>query len=306
VLILGENGTGKELAAAAIHAGSPRKDGPFVKVNCGAIPPELIESELFGHERGAFTGAHQTRRGRFELAHGGTLFLDEVGDMPQAMQVKLLRVLQEGTLERVGGSRTLTVDVRVIAATNRDLTAMVEAKTFREDLYYRLNVVSIRMPPLRDRRSDVPILARSLLARAVARQGRSPLHVDPEALEELSNLDYPGNVRELGNIMERLMILAEGQTIMRSDVLRLFQEHAPRSAPAPLLAAPAARFTPGATYRELVLRAEREILLEAIQTFKGNKSAAARALGLERAHFAKKCRAVGLGEQNDSRDPDAL
>jgi DNA-binding NtrC family response regulator len=305
VLILGENGTGKELAAAAIHSGSARKDGPFVKVNCGAIPPELIESELFGHERGAFTGAHQTRRGRFELAHGGTLFLDEVGDMPAAMQVKLLRVLQEGTLERVGGSRTLNVDVRVIAATNRDLAAMVQDKEFREDLYYRLNVVAIRMPPLRERRSDIPTLARSLLSRVVMRHGRSPLHIDHEALEELTHLEYPGNVRELGNIMERLMILAEGQTLTRTDVRRLFAERENTPTQPSSEVATAQRFVPGATYRELVVRAEREILVEAIQTFKGNKSAAARALGLERAHFAKKCRAVGLGDPGDTRDPEA-
>jgi DNA-binding NtrC family response regulator len=304
VLILGENGTGKELAASAIHQGSPRKDGPFIKVNCGAIPPELIESELFGHEKGAFTGAHQTRRGRFELAHGGTLFLDEVGDMPQAMQVKLLRVLQEGTLERVGGSRTLTVDVRVIAATNRDLASMVNDKTFREDLYYRLNVVSLRMPPLSERRSDIPALAQSLLQRAITRHGRAPLSIDQGALEELSTLDYPGNVRELGNIMERLMILADGQTITRADVQRLFREQRGKAGPAPATAQNP-RFTPGATYRELVMRAEREILEEAIRTFKGNKSAAARALGLERAHFAKKCRAVGLSEPSDARDPES-
>jgi DNA-binding NtrC family response regulator len=229
------------------------------------------------------------------------------------MQVKLLRVLQEGTFERVGGTRTLTVDVRVLAATNRDLASMVQTKEFREDLYYRLNVVSIRMPPLRERRSDIPQLAQSLLSRAVLRHGRAPLHIEQEALEELAALDYPGNVRELGNIMERLMILAEGQTIARPEVRRLFQEQAqsaPASATAPAPVERASqstpRFTPGATYRELVLRAEREILVEAIQAFKGNKSAAARALGLERAHFAKKCRAVGLSEQSDARDPESL
>ena len=306
VLILGENGTGKELAAAAIHRGSSRHAGPLIKVNCGAIPAELIESELFGHEKGAFTGAHQMKRGKFELAHGGTLFLDEVGDMPAAMQVKLLRVLQEGTFERVGGSKTLTADVRIVTATNRELATMVARKEFREDLYYRLNVVVVRMPPLRERLSDVPLLARSLLARALERNGRRGLMFDDGALAALSSLDYPGNVRELGNLVERLMILAEGQTIRAEDVRRLLPEHtfSPRVSHAEGMPAPRSLFSPGMTFRELVARAEREIILEAIQTFKGNKSAAARALGMERAHFTKKCRAVGLNEPENASEPE--
>jgi two-component system nitrogen regulation response regulator NtrX len=322
VLILGENGTGKELAAAAIHAGSARRAGPLVKVNCGAVPAELIESELFGHEKGAFTGAHQTRRGKFELAQGGTLFLDEVGDMPAAMQVKLLRVLQEGTFERVGGSRTISADVRVVTATNRDLAAMVEKKEFREDLFYRLNVVAVRMPSLRERRGDIPLLAQHLLTRALARNGRRGLVLGDDALAELAQLDFPGNVRELGNLVERLMILAEGPVIQRGDVARVLPDrssvpgsgvHRPialGSAAGPA-GSPPQRFVPGMTYRELIARAEREVLVEAIQAFKGNKSAAARALGLERAHFAKKCRALGLRElglsepDNDQAPPSA-
>jgi DNA-binding NtrC family response regulator len=314
VLILGENGTGKELAAAAIHAGSARRAGPLVKLNCGAVPAELIESELFGHEKGAFTGAHQARRGKFELAQGGTLFLDEVGDMPAAMQVKLLRVLQEGTFERVGGSRTISADVRVVTATNRDLAGMVEKKEFREDLFYRLNVVSVRMPSLRERRGDIPLLAQHLLARALSRNGRRGLLLGDDALAELAQLDYPGNVRELGNLVERLMILAEGPVIGKSDVARVLPERS--SVPSsgvhdPVTVTTPSRFVPGMTYRELIARAEREVLVEAIQAFKGNKSAAARALGLERAHFAKKCRALGLREpglsenDNDQAPPSA-
>ncbi len=303
VLILGENGTGKELAANAIHAGSARKAGPFIKVNCGSIPHELIESELFGHEKGAFTGAIAQRRGKFELAHKGTLFLDEIGDMPLPMQVKLLRVLQEGNFERVGGSRTIEVDVRVIAATNRDIAGMVARNEFREDLYYRLNVVTLQIPPLRARGGDIPALTQALLQRAAQKNGRRGVRIDEAALSLLSRHEFPGNVRELGNVVERLLILCEGMRITADDVTRVL----PRTSAPPVAdesrgAAPSSLFSPGVTFRELSQRAERQILIDAIACFDGNKSAAARALGMERAHFTKKCRAVGLGGQADEAD----
>src|SRR5512142_1204125 len=218
VLITGENGSGKELVARALHEHSRRRDAPFVKLNCAAVPAELIESELFGHERGAFTGAVAARRGKFELAEGGTLFLDEVGDMPPAMQAKVLRVLQEGEFERVGGQQTLRCDVRVIAATNKDIAAEVEAGRFREDLYYRLNVVPVHAPALRDRREDVPELATRFLAEACERNGRRPMALSREAVAMLQAHEWPGNVRELRNLVERIAILCDGPEISGDDL----------------------------------------------------------------------------------------
>ncbi|NNC03013.1 sigma-54-dependent Fis family transcriptional regulator, partial [Corallococcus exiguus] len=229
VLITGENGTGKELIARALHQNSRRKGGPFVKLNCAAVPHDLIESELFGHEKGAFTGAVSVRRGKFELAHEGTLFLDEIGDMPAAMQSKLLRVLQEGELERVGGAETLKVDVRVIAATNKNLEKEIAAGRFREDLYYRINVVQIHSPPLRERREDLPDLIDTFLREACSKNGRRPLALSPDALAVMSAYDYPGNVRELRNLVERLAILCEGPVVSRTDALELL----PRGRPLP-------------------------------------------------------------------------
>ncbi len=217
VLVTGENGTGKELVARALHQGSRRKDRPFVKLNCAAVPAELIESELFGHERGAFTGAVTARRGKFEQADGGTLFLDEVGDMPAAMQAKVLRVLQEGELERVGGQQTLRVDVRVLAATNRDLEAEVAAGRFREDLYYRLAVVPIAVPPLRERREDIPTLADTFLSEACARNGRRAMSFGRDAHLVLQAHAWPGNVRELRNAVERMAILCDGPLLGGAD-----------------------------------------------------------------------------------------
>ncbi|MBE2248299.1 MAG: sigma-54-dependent Fis family transcriptional regulator, partial [Myxococcus sp.] len=218
VLITGENGSGKELIARAIHQQSRRKSRPFVKLNCAAVPHELIESELFGHEKGAFTGALAARRGKFELAHEGTLFLDEVGDMPQAMQAKLLRVLQEGELERVGGSDTIKVDVRVIAATNKDLEHEIAQGRFREDLYFRLNVVQLRSPALRERKDDLPVLIDAFLEESCRKNGRKVLRVAPDALGRMLEHDYPGNVRELRNLVERLAILCEGPLVTLADV----------------------------------------------------------------------------------------
>jgi len=285
VLVTGENGTGKELVARSIHQRSRRAAGPFVKLNCAAVPAELIESELFGHERGAFTGAHAARKGKFELADGGSLFLDEVGDMPAAMQAKVLRVLQEGEFERVGGSATLRVDVRVVAATNKDLSAEVAAGRFREDLYYRLNVVPIHVPPLRERKEDLPELVGRFLAEACAKNGRRPATVDREGMLALSAHDWPGNVRELRNVVERLVILADGPGIDAEAVLAALPgARRPR----------ADRFREGTGFHGLVEEAEREIILGALAAHHDNVSETARALGLERSHLYKKMRSLGL------------
>jgi DNA-binding NtrC family response regulator len=329
VLITGENGTGKELIARAIHQHSPRKAGPFVKLNCAAVPHELIESELFGHERGAFTGAVSARRGKFELAHGGTLFLDEIGDMPAAMQVKLLRVLQEGELERVGGTETLRVDVRVIAATNRDLEREIAAARFREDLYYRLNVVQIHAPPLRERKEDLPDLVASFMAEACSRNGRRPMTLSPEGLQIMARYDYPGNVRELRNLVERLAILCEGSAVSGAEAEALLPRG--KGWPFPPLAAPQApalhaavaeapappaamnangasiapppqpggssggfRITTDRPFRDQVEDAEREIILHALAFTRDNVTEAARLLDLERGHFYKKMKALGI------------
>ncbi|TMX30847.1 sigma-54 dependent transcriptional regulator [Vibrio sp. Hep-1b-8] len=206
VLILGESGTGKEVVARNIHYHSARRNGPFVPINCGAIPPDLLESELFGHEKGAFTGAITSRKGRFELAEGGTLFLDEIGDMPMPMQVKLLRVLQERCFERVGGNTTIRVDVRIIAATHRDLDTMINGESFREDLYYRLNVFPIEMPALRDRKDDIPLLLQELMTRMES-EGAQPICFTPRSINSLMEHEWPGNVRELANLVERMIIL---------------------------------------------------------------------------------------------------
>lgn len=218
VLLLGETGTGKELIARAIHQSSGRKESPLIKVNCGALPLNLAESELFGHEKGAFTGATEKKRGRFELAHDGTIFLDEVGELPPEIQIKLLRVLQEREFERVGGSRTLGVDVRVIAATNRDLVRSVKEGAFRDDLYYRLNIFPIKVPPLRDRKDDIPSLARHFIAVFSARMGKRIDGINDDALKRLMECDWPGNVRELANVIERAVILCKGSVIRKSHI----------------------------------------------------------------------------------------
>jgi DNA-binding NtrC family response regulator len=285
VLVTGENGTGKELVARALHMGSRRQGGPFVKLNCAAVPAELIESELFGHERGAFTGAVAARRGKFELADGGTLFLDEVGDMPPAMQAKVLRVLQEGEFERVGGQTTLRTDARVVAASNKDLPAEVAAGRFREDLYYRLAVVIVPTPPLRERRDDVPELAAGFLAEACERNGRRTMSLSREAMLALQAHDWPGNVRELRNVVERLAILCDGPVLEPADVAQALPgARQPR----------ADRARAGASFHELVEEAEREIILAALTAHQDNVSDTARALGLERSHLYKKMRALGV------------
>ncbi len=300
VLITGENGSGKELIARAIHQHSKRKNGPFIKLNCAAVPHELIESELFGHEKGSFTGAVNARRGKFELADGGTLFLDEVGDMPAAMQAKLLRVLQEGELERVGGTETIRVDVRVIAATNKNLEHEIEQHRFREDLYFRLNVVHIQAPALRERREDLPALIEVFLDEACRKNGRKTLRLLPEAMQRLASYDFPGNVRELRNLVERLAILCEGPLVSGIEAESMLPRKKGESEPVlqnelPLAPhSPPPRYRADKTFRDQVEDAEREIILGALAFTKDNATEAARLLDLERGHFYKKMKALGL------------
>jgi len=267
VLLSGESGTGKELVAAAIHHHSPRNGGPFVKLHCAALAETLLESELFGHERGAYTGADRKREGRFEQANGGTLFLDEIGEISLGTQVKLLRVLQEREFERVGGGQTLHVDVRVIAATNRDLKLMVEAGKFREDLYYRLNVIALTLPSLRQRPSDVPGLAMHFLRRHAAENGKAVNHISDQALTLIAGYSWPGNVRELENVIERAVVLADGDTI---ETTHLPPELAvaPRRSSLPGV--------PGATLDEL----ERYAILKTMESVGGSTSRAAEILGI--------------------------
>jgi two-component system response regulator FlrC len=285
VLLTGETGTGKELVARLIHNWSPRADQAFVAVNCAALAETLLESELFGHEKGAFTGAVSQRRGRFELAHGGTLFLDEVGEMSPALQAKLLRVLQERTLERVGGTRTVTVDVRVIAATNRDLQEMVSAKAFRDDLYYRLSVFPIHLPPLRERPSDITPLAEHILGQVTRRLGKRIAGFSPDAATALTRYRWPGNIRELQNVIERAAILCRENRIGAS-LLSL----APPGA-APLSTAPR-------TLREL----EREAILDALAAHGGNRKKAADQLGIGLRTLYARLREYGVAAEDQPAD----
>lgn len=296
VLITGERGTGKELVAKAIHRLSPRRDAPLEKLNCAAVPKELFESELFGHESGAFTGATKLRRGKFERANGGTLFLDEVGDMPTPLQAKLLRVLQEQEIERVGGSDLIKIDVRVVAATNKDLARASQSGEFRADLLDRLNVVPIELPPLRARRDDIVPLAHHFLALAAQSHGRPNITFHRDALHVLSQYAFPGNVRELRNLVERLVILTPDDEITAADA---------RSAlglqPAKVTAG---LYQPGVPYRVLVEEAERTILNEALASHQHQMAATARALGLERSHLYKKLKALGLRGSDEARSGD--
>ncbi len=295
VLVTGERGTGKELVARAIHELSPRAKGPLEKLNCAALPSELIESELFGHEAGAFTGATKQRRGKFERASGGTLFLDEVGDMPLPMQAKLLRVLQEREIERVGGNETIKVDARVVAATNRDLVAACDKGEFRADLYDRLNVVPLSIPPLRSRREDIPLLARHFLDIAARANDRRDMTITGEAMRLLASYSFPGNVRELRNLIERLVILTPDTTISDEDVKTCLP-----GGSAPKVAG---LYRPGVPFRVLVEEAERAILEDAMAHHGGQMAATARALDLERSHLYKKARALGLrGDKGESED----
>ena len=286
VLIRGESGTGKELLARAIHFSSGRKRELFVAVNCAALSEHLLESELFGHERGAFTGADRERKGRFELAHGGTLFLDEVGEIPLTTQVKLLRVLQEQTFERVGGTATLQVDVRVVAATNRNLEEMIAVGTFREDLYYRLNVVSIEIPPLRKRREDIAPTIEHYLARYTKDQKLKSKSFSKEAWTALLRYDYPGNVRELENIVQRAVILTRGETITTKELPAVVKglPHEPPSGASEL-----PRNLPDA-----VEKLEKDLVFEALRIHAGNQSKAARALGLSERNLRYRLKKWGV------------
>jgi DNA-binding NtrC family response regulator len=295
VLVTGESGTGKELIARAIHRESPLRDRPFIKVNCAAIAPELIESELFGHERGAFTGATQRKKGLFELADGGTIFLDEIGDMIQSAQAKVLRVLQQGEFTRVGGEQTLKVDVRVVAATNRDLQAAVAAGQFREDLYFRLNVVPLRAPALRERADDIPLLAEAFSEQICRENGMKPKAIAPEALRLLSAYQWPGNVRELRNVIERLVILSEdsiGVGDLPEEILAEVsrKDRPPASLPGVELPAEA-KDLPLREFRDLM---ERQYIRAKLDEHGWNISRTAVVLGIERTNLHKKMRALGL------------
>jgi two-component system nitrogen regulation response regulator NtrX len=287
VLVSGENGTGKELVARAVHRQSGRSDGPFVEVNCAAIPSELIESELFGHMKGSFTGAVADRAGKFEQAHGGTIFLDEVGDMSLAAQAKVLRVLQDGVVTRIGGSKPTEVDVRVLAATNKNLEVEIAEGRFREDLFYRLNVVPIHIPPLRERREDIPLLVSHFLAVLTTREGIAPRAMTPDAVERLTQLDWPGNVRELRNTIERLLILSSGPKIVAEDVGRLVGRRDPEQAGLGSL-------LECKTFEEFKHAAERAFLLAKLREYDWNVSETARGLDMPRSNLYKKIERYGL------------
>jgi two-component system nitrogen regulation response regulator NtrX len=285
VLIYGENGTGKELVARTIHSMSRRRSGPFVEVNCAAIPEELIESELFGHLRGSFTGAVADRQGKFEAADGGTIFLDEIGDMSLKTQAKVLRVLQEQVVERVGSTQPVSVDVRILAATNKDLPTAIRAGQFREDLYFRLNVIPIFVPPLRARLSDIPLLAEHFISGFAHEYGRRAKTLGADAIAELQRYPWPGNVRELRNVIERLMIMAAGDAITAHDVAFLNRDSVttPAEEPGELLPLHAARD-----------RFEQQYILRALAAQHGNMSRTADVLGVERSNLYRKMRAFGI------------
>jgi two-component system response regulator HydG len=297
VLVLGESGTGKELVARAVHDGSARREKPFVSVSCAAIPEGLLESELFGHEKGSFTGAVRRKLGRFELAHEGTLFLDEVGELPPPVQVKLLRVLQEQRFERVGGEETVEVDVRLVSATNRDLAAMVKEGRFREDLYYRLDVVPIHLPPLRERPGDVEELARHFLAHAAPRLGRAVNGFSPEALELLRRHRWPGNVRELENVIEQALVFAEGELVTAAELPQaLRRTPAPTGLPVP---------TGDRSLTEILEELERQLILAAYEKAKGVKAETARLLGIKPSALYYKLEKYGIEKPGDKPEDPA-
>ena len=300
ILLRGESGTGKEVVARATHAASPRRDNPFVAVNCAALNANLIESELFGHEKGAFTGADRQRRGRFEQADGGTLFIDEVAEVPVETQAKLLRVLQERTFERVGGNETLRVDVRIIAATHRDLEARISSGKFREDLFYRLNVVTIHLPPLRVRRTDIPPLIEHFLNRYAEEYGKTLVGVSREAMDLLMKHDYPGNVRELENLVERAVVMARGDLITTGDLPGALRtgaaSHTPSASQNPSEAPEtgASPDSPVNALPDMVETLEKEAIARALRDAGGNQSRAAAALGLTERNLRYKLKKYGM------------
>ena len=289
VLITGESGTGKELIAWAIHENSLRKNSAFIKVNCAAIPEELIESELFGSEKGAYTGAHQTREGKFSLADGGTLLLDEVGDMSLNLQAKVLRVLQEGEFEKVGGHKTLKVDVRILAATNKDLEKETQADRFRDDLYFRLNVIPINSPPLRRRKDDIPILVQSFIESYAGENGVRKKEVSSEAMEVLRGYDWPGNIREIKNMIERLMIMCSSDIIEVSDLPDNIQSPTSKTA---------FNMESGMTLKEVKENVEREFIISTLKKNGWNVSQTAKDLDVDRTNLHKKIKYYGLSIKN--------
>jgi DNA-binding NtrC family response regulator len=300
VLLLGESGTGKELIAEAIHLASPKRHGPLIKVACAALAEGVLEAELFGSEKGAYTGAHAQRKGRFELAHGGTLFLDEIGEVSLPIQVKLLRVLQEGEFERVGGTSTLRTDVRVIAATNRDLEEEVAAGRFREDLYWRLNVIAVPVPPLRDRAEDIQLLAQHFLEKVCRSTGRrEPPTFDPAVVRLLAKYRWPGNVRELENAIERAVVLARGDVITCDDLPVAVR----RSEKEPALQRrPVIRFEVGQSLEML----EREAIRRTLEAVEGNREAAATILGIGTATLYRRLREMGEAQEGEAAEQPGL
>lgn len=300
ILITGESGTGKELVARAIHYNSQRRDKPLVIINCGAIPGELLESELFGHEKGAFTGAHRTRIGRFELADGGTIFLDEIGDMSPDLQVKLLRVLQEQTFERVGSTRTMRVDIRVLAATNKDLASSIDDGKFREDLFYRLNVIPIKVPPLRQRKSDIPLLIAFFLTRLGGRRRQDRKRMkrfSEKALEAMIKYNWPGNIRELENLMERLSVLVDGDIIEVEDL-----PDSIRGADAGLFPSLSTTLESGLGFNEAIDQYQRRLILQALDQTGWVKAKAAELLKINRTTLVEKIKKMNI-EATDSHQP---
>jgi nitrogen regulation protein NR(I) len=310
VLVTGESGTGKELVARALHENSSRRDKPFIKVNCAAIPRDLMESELFGYERGAFTGAVGSKPGRFELASGGTLFLDEIGSIPVEMQVKLLRALQESEFERVGGVKTIRVDVRLIAATNTDLKKEIAAGAFRDDLYYRLNVVPIRLPPLRERREDIPHLVQHFVRKFDLRLRKHVTGIEPDALAVLLDHPWPGNIRELENVIERAVLFCDGDALRAVDLpsdLQRTQDPPSSSAPPatkqPSPANPSASDGLKEQVKAAMNRLERELIVKALEQTGGNVTHAARLLKISRKGLQLKMKELGLRERDERTEP---
>jgi two-component system nitrogen regulation response regulator NtrX len=286
VFIYGENGTGKELVAHAIHQNSPRWNMPFIKVNCAAIPEELIESELFGHEKGSFTGATNQLIGKFELADGGTIFLDEIGDMSQKTQAKVLRVLQDGEFQRVGGKNAIKVNIRVIAATNKNLQEEIDKGNFREDLYYRLNLIPINVPPLREHKEDIPDLVTYFISEFCKESGRKPKRFSSDAMEVLMNYNWSGNIRHLKNIVERLMIMVDQDDVVDLDVNWALEINQPKTEKS--------KDSQESGLKDKISQSEKDIILSALEANNWNVSLAAQQLNLERSHLYKKMTKYGI------------